>query len=75
MCLRETPELFVDLELWNSQILWIGVSGGVRLGVRLVGPFDLFAVGEGDAGADEGDEVGCVDGAPAGLGGLRQKAR
>jgi len=47
--------------LRNSQILWIGVLDGVRFGVRLVGSFDLFAVGEGDAGADEGDQVGCVD--------------
>ena len=54
MCLRETPELFVDLELWNSQILWIGVSGGVRLGVRLVGLFDLFPVGEGGRGRPGG---------------------
>ena len=41
----------------------------------MVGSFDLFAVGEGDAGADEGDEVGCVDGAPAGLGGLDEFER
>ena len=37
---------------------------GFRLGV-LAGPFDEFAVDEGRSGADQGDEVGCVDGAPA----------
>jgi hypothetical protein len=36
----------------------------------VVGSFDEDAVVEGGAGADEGDEVGCVHGAPAGLGGL-----
>jgi hypothetical protein len=41
----------------NCQDLWIGVLRGVRFGVRLVGSFDLFAVGEGDAGADEGYQV------------------
>jgi len=34
--------------LRNYQDLWIGVLRGVRLDVRLVGSFDLFAVGEGD---------------------------
>ena len=38
--------------------------GGFRLGV-LAGSFDEFAVDEGRSGADQGDEVGCVDGAPA----------
>ena len=32
------------------------------------GPLDEFAVDEGRPGADQGDEVGCVDGAPAVLG-------
>jgi len=41
----------------------------------LVGSFDLFAVGEGDAGADEGYQVGCVDHAPSGLGGFDQLER
>ena len=31
----------------------------------LSGSFDDFAVDEGCSGADQGDEVGCVDGAPA----------
>jgi hypothetical protein len=31
----------------------------------LAGPFDDFAVDEGCSGADQGDQVGCVDGAPA----------
>jgi hypothetical protein len=34
----------------------------------LSGAFDELAVLEGGAGAHERDEVGCVDGAPAGLG-------
>jgi hypothetical protein len=38
--------------------------GGFRFGV-LAWSFDEFAVDEGRAGADQGDEVGCVDGAPA----------
>ena len=38
--------------------------GGFRLGV-LAGPFDEFSVDEGRSGADQGDEVGCVHGAPA----------
>ena len=36
----------------------------------MVGSFDEDAVGEGRAGADEGNQVGCVHGAPAVLGGL-----
>ena len=39
-------------------------SGCFRLGV-LSGPFDEFAVDEGRAGTEQGDEVGSVDGAPA----------
>ena len=35
-----------------------------------VGAFDELAVDEGGAGADEGNEVGRVHGAPAGLGGF-----
>lgn len=46
------------LSVRNCQDLWIGVSRGVRLGVRLIGPFDLFAVCEGDAGADQCHQVG-----------------
>ena len=41
-----------------------------RLG--LGGAFDELATLEGGAGADERDEVGCVDGAPAFLGGVDQ---
>jgi len=37
---------------------------------RFVGSFDEFAVLEPRASADQGDQVGCVDRAPAGLGGL-----
>ena len=49
-----------------------GSLGGFRLGV-LAGSFDESAVDEGRPGADQGDEVGCGDGAPSGLGltGLR----
>ena len=38
--------------------------GGLRLGV-LAGPFDGLSVDERRASADQGDEVGCVHGAPA----------
>ena len=41
--------------------------GGFGLGF-LAGPFDELAVDEGRSGADQGDQVGCVDGAPAVLG-------
>jgi hypothetical protein len=37
---------------------------------RFVGSFDEFAVLEPRAGADQGDQVGCVHGAPAVLGGF-----
>ncbi len=40
-----------------------------------VGAFDQFAVLEAGAGADEGDEVGCVHGTPAGLCGLDELER
>lgn len=43
--------------------------GGLRLW-GVVGSFDEFAADEGGAGADEGDQVGGVDRAPAGLGGF-----
>src|SRR5699024_3801337 len=41
----------------------------------IVGAFDEASFLEYRTGADEGDEVGCVDGAPAGLGGLDQLER
>ena len=41
----------------------------------LVGSFDEFAAFERGAGADEGDQVGAVDRAPAVLGGLDQFER
>ena len=43
--------------------------------ILVVGSFDEFAVLELCAGADEGDEVGCVDCAPSGLGGLDELER
>src|SRR5262249_60762026 len=44
-------------------------SGSGRLGLGVPpGSFDELAVDEGGAGADQGDEVGCVDRPPAGLG-------
>ena len=43
--------------------------GGGWWGV-FVGSFDEFAVVESGAGADERNEVGCVHGAPTGLGGF-----
>ena len=51
-----------------------GFLGGFRFGV-LAGSFDESAVDEGRAGADQGDEVGGVDGAPAVLGGLDELER
>src|SRR5947207_2659936 len=48
--------------------------GGCGRGV-VVGSFDQLAGVEAGASADEGDEVGCVHGAPAGLGGLDQLER
>ena len=51
-------------------------SGGVGLVVvLLVGSFDELSGVEDGAGADEGDQVGCVDGAPAHLGGFDELER
>ena len=36
--------------------------------ILVVGSFDEFAVDEAGSGTDEGDQVGCVDAAPPGLG-------
>jgi hypothetical protein len=44
-------------------------------GHQLVGSFDELAVGEGRSGSDEGDEMGRVDHAPAGLGGFDELER
>src|SRR5215813_11863329 len=41
----------------------------------LAGPFDELAVDEGCSGADQGDQVGCVDGTPAVLGGFDELER
>jgi len=43
--------------------------------VLLVGSFDELTGVEDGAGADEGDQVGCVDRTPAGLGGLDEFER
>lgn len=59
----------------NSQDLRIGVSGDLLIASGFFGLFDEFAVREGRAGADEGDQVWCVDGAPSGLGGLDEFER
>lgn len=59
----------------NCRDLWIGVSCGLSLASGFVGSFDESAVLELRAGSDEGDEVGCVHGAPAGLGGLDEFER
>ena len=48
--------------------------GGFFLAL-FAGPLNEFAVGEGRAGADQGDEVGRVDGAPAVLRGLDELER
>ena len=48
----------------DQDLLGCGVDG------LTVGSFDEFAGLEAGSGADEGDEVGCVHGAPAVLGGL-----
>jgi hypothetical protein len=58
----------------NSQYLWIKISGGFGL-VLLAGPLDVVAVDEGRSGADQGDEVGRVHGAPAVLGRLDELER
>ncbi len=55
------------LQASNSQDLWVGVLRGLLIASCLVGSFDEFAVGERGSGADEGDELGCVHGSPAGL--------
>jgi hypothetical protein len=41
-------------------------------GSRFVGSLDELVAVEGGAGADEGNEVGCVDRAPTVLGGLEE---
>jgi len=48
--------------------LWIGVSRALLGGSFLLGAFDELAVVESGTGADECDQVGCVDRAPALLG-------
>jgi hypothetical protein len=55
----------------NCQYLWMVIVLGGCLGGVVVGSFDELSVGEGGAVADEGDQVGCVDRAPAVLGGFR----
>jgi hypothetical protein len=45
------------------------------VGGLFVGSFEELAGGEGGAGADEGDEVRGVDGAPADLGGFDELER
>lgn len=51
--------------------MWVCESRGVSVAWWFVGSCDGFAGGEGGFGADEGDEVGGVDGTPAGLPGFR----
>src|SRR4249919_3432653 len=55
----------------NSQDLWIGVSRDLLITsgflAWFVGSFHEPALLEGGAGADQSDEVGRVDGTPAGL--------
>jgi len=58
------------VQLRNSQDLWIGVSRSLLIASLVVGSLDEFAVLELGAGPDEGDQVGCVDRAPACLGGF-----
>jgi hypothetical protein len=50
----------------------LGGSRLDRLGGLVLGSFDELAVDEGRPGADERDQVGGVDHAPAALGGLDQ---
>jgi hypothetical protein len=68
----------LSLDGWDTgrQMCWLSQERAIvktcgsrslscfRLGV-LAGPFDEFAVDEGRSGADQGDEVGRVDRAPA----------
>ena len=49
----------------NRQDLWMGVLGGLAVTSCFVRSFDELALVEAGAGADEGDQVGCVHGAPA----------
>src|SRR3954470_10084283 len=56
---------------WRS----LGGLAGCFVGGQVVVAFDEDAAFEAGSGADEGDQVGCVDGAPAGLGGLDQLER
>ncbi len=51
----------------GCSVAWVEVGEGL-----LVRSFDELVAGEDGAGADEGDKVRSVDGAPAGLGGLDQ---
>ena len=53
----------------------MGVSGGLLVTSWFVGSFDQQAFVEAGSGADECDEVGCVDRAPSGLGGLDELER
>ena len=67
-------ELYYDIGLpeQSSRPVDQDHLGSFGLGL-LTGPLDELAVDEGRSGADQGDEVGCGDGAPSGLGltGLR----
>jgi hypothetical protein len=65
---QEAVELATELEQLSIPVDEDRLSC-LRLGF-LAGSLDELSVGEGGSGADEGDEVGRVDGAPAVLGGL-----
>ena len=59
----------------NRQDLWMKILlGGFGL-MGFVGSFDQLAVDEHRAGADEGDQMRCVDRAPAVLRGLDELER
>ena len=71
----------VDIASWPAsgvsgrQHLPIGVSCDLLVSSGFVGSFEEFPLLEVGAGADESDEVRCVDRAPAGLCGLDELER
>ena len=64
--LWQAARLVGDIELLSRPVDQ-DLLGGFGLGI-LAGSFDELAVDEGGSGADQGDEMRRVDGAPAVLG-------
>jgi hypothetical protein len=60
----------------ESCLVWIALSRDLRVTSRqLVGSFDDFSLLKRGTGAEQGDEVGCVDGTLSGLCGLDELER